>query len=304
MLKLIDNPPPWPDGARCAVCFAFDLDAESLLHLYYPEDSRRRITLSSALRYGPNVAVPRLIKVWQHFGIRQTVYVPGWCVETYPQAIEQLVEAGHEIGHHGWLHERVNSLSPSDEAKVMRAGIKAIEKVTGKRPAGYRCPSGAFSATTLDLLLDEGFAYDASLSGDDVPYLIENDRGAMIELPSDHALDDWPQYMNSRDFNHMLPIQSPAQAASVFRAEFDAAWDGGGLWSAVWHPFLSGRPARVQAMVELIEYMSAKGGVWFATMEEFGAHIRGLIDSGAWTPRRERLPFWEEPVPQIARPIL
>jgi peptidoglycan/xylan/chitin deacetylase (PgdA/CDA1 family) len=304
MVKLIDNPPKWPNGARCAVCFAFDLDAESLLHLYYPEDSRRRITLSSALRYGPNVAVPRLVRIWQHFGIRQTVYVPGWCVETYPHAIEQLAEAGHEIGHHGWLHERVNSLSPADEAKVMRAGISAIEKITGKRPAGYRCPSGAFSPATLDLLLDEGFSYDASLSGDDVPYLIENDRGSMIELPSDHALDDWPQYMNSRDFNHMLPIQSPDQATAVFRAEFDAAWSGGGLWSSVWHPFLSGRPARAQAMVELIEYMTDKGGVWFATMEEIGNHIRGLIDRGEWTPRRERLPFWEQPVAQIARPIL
>ncbi|MER9565455.1 MULTISPECIES: polysaccharide deacetylase [unclassified Mesorhizobium] len=304
MLKLIDNPPAWPNGARCAVCFAFDFDAESLLHLYYPEDSRRRITLSSTLRYGANVAVPRLVRIWQHFGIRQTVYVPGWCIETYPRAVEALVEAGHEIGHHGWLHERVNSLTPSDEAKVLRAGIKAIEAVTGKRPAGYRCPSGAFSPDTLNLLLDEGFSYDASLSGDDVPYLIESDRGAMIELPSDHALDDWPQYMNSRDFNHLLPIQSPEQAMKVFRAEFDAAWENGGLWSSVWHPFVSGRPARAQAMVDLLEYMVAKGGVWFATMEEIAAHSRGLIDRGEWSPRRERLPFWEKPVPQIARPVL
>src|SRR5450631_3619486 len=58
-LQLIDNPPPWPNGARCAVCFSFDLDAESLLHLYYPDDSKRRISLSSTLRYGARVAVPR-----------------------------------------------------------------------------------------------------------------------------------------------------------------------------------------------------------------------------------------------------
>ena len=304
MLKLIDNPPSWPNGARCAVCFAFDFDAESLLHLYYPQDSRRRITLSSALRYGPNVAIPRLVQIWKHFGIRQTVYTPGWCVETYPHAVEALVEAGHEIGHHGWLHERVNSLTATDEAKVLRAGIKAIEKVTGRRPAGYRCPSGAFSAVTLDLLLDEVFSYDASLSGDDVPYLIENDRGSMIELPSDHALDDWPQYMNSRDFNHMLPIQSPETAMKVFRAEFDAAWLHGGLWSSVWHPFVSGRPARAQAMVELLEYMNGKGQVWFATMEDIASHIRDLIERKEWSPRRERLPFWEQPVPQIAHPAL
>jgi len=303
LLKLIDNPPAWPNGARCAVCFAFDLDAESLLHLYYPEDSMRRLTLSSALRYGPRIAVPRLVKIWEHFGVKQTVYAPGWVIETYPEAIEQLVEAGHEIGHHGWLHERVNQLTPLDEAKVLKAGIAAIEKVTGRRPAGYRCPSGAFSPVTLDLLIEEGFAYDASLSGDDVPYLISGKSGSMLELPSDHALDDWPQYVNMRDFNHMLPIQSPRQAMQVFRSEFDAAWEHGGLWSSVWHPFVSGRTARAQAMVELMEYMQAKGDVWFATMQDIAKHIRGLIDSGAWSPRVENLPFWTEPVPQIARPV-
>lgn len=303
LLKLIDNPPQWPNGARCAVCFAFDLDAESLLHLYYPEDSMRRITLSSALRYGPRIAIPRLIRIWEHYGIKQTVYVPGWCVETYPEAVEQLAAAGHEIGHHGWLHERVNALDAGDEAKVLKAGIKAIERVTGKRPAGYRCPSGAFSPATLDLLIDEGFTYDASLSGDDVPYLVRGGKGALLELPSDHALDDWPQYVNMRDFNHMLPIQSPEQAMQVFRSEFDAAWANGGLWSSVWHPFVSGRPARAQAMADLIEYMQAKGNVWFATMEEIAAHVQGLIDSGEWTPREETLPFWQQPVPQIARPV-
>lgn len=303
-LRLIDMPPIWPGGARCAVCFAFDLDAESLLHLYYPDDPMRRITLSSALRYGPRIAMPRILRIWRHFGIRQTVYVPGWCVETYPDILRILADEGHEVGHHGWLHERVNTLSDEGEADVLRRGIDAIEKITGRRPAGYRCPSGAFSPRTLGLLLSEGFAYDASLAGDDVPYMIESSEGSLVELPSDHALDDWPQYVNMRDFNHMLPIQSPQQAMQVFRAEFDACWEHGGLWSSVWHPFVSGRLARAAAMVELIEYMCARGGVWFATMEEIAGHVSGLIARGEWTPRSERLPFWSEPVPQVARPML
>jgi peptidoglycan/xylan/chitin deacetylase (PgdA/CDA1 family) len=69
-----------------------------------------------------------------------------------------LADEGHEIGHHGWLHERVNALTPEGEADVLRRGIDAIiEALTGQRPVGYRCPSGAFSPQTLDLLIDEGF---------------------------------------------------------------------------------------------------------------------------------------------------
>ena len=301
-LKLIANPPPWPDGARCAVCFAFDFDAESLLHLYYPNDSRRRINLSSSLRYGARVAVPRIVDIWRHFEMRQTMYVPGWCVEAYPDAIKALVDDGHEIGHHGWLHERVNQLSSEDEEAVLLRGKEAIEKATGRPPAGYRCPSGAFSEHTLDLLIKHGFRYDASLGGDDIPYLLQSDSGSLIELPSDHALDDWPQYVNMKEFNMGQTTRSPAQAMDVFRAEFDAAWTHGGLWSSIWHPFVSGRLARAEAMVELITHMKDKGGVWFATMEEIANHIDGLITSGQWQPRAEQLPFWPEPVPQIVFP--
>jgi hypothetical protein len=88
----------------------------------------------------------------------------------------------------------------------------------------------------------------------------------------------------------------------VFRADFDAAWAHGGLWSSVWHPFVSGRLARAYAIVGLIEHMRAKGAVWFATMAEIGAHIGGLIERGEWSPMVERLPFWPTPVPQVVRP--
>lgn len=302
MLPLISNPPPWPGGARCAVCFSFDFDAESLLHLYYPNDATRRINLSSSLRYGPHVAVPRIASIWRHFGIKQTMYVPGWVVETYPDAIKMLVDDGHEIGHHGWLHERTNQISVDDERRVLEAGIAAIEKATGRPPIGYRSPSGAFSEHTLDLLIEYGFRYDTSLAGDDVPYVLEGSKGKLLELPADHPLDDWPQYVNVKEFNMGMTIQSPERAMDVFRAEFDAAWQHGGLWSSIWHPFVSGRLARAQAMVELIEYMQAKGSVWFATMEEIAAHVDGTIKRGEWSPRSERLPFWPDPVLQIAMP--
>jgi peptidoglycan-N-acetylglucosamine deacetylase len=85
----------------------------------------------------------------------------------------------------------------------------------------------------------------------------------------------------------------------VFRAEFDAAWKHGGLWVSVWHPFVSGRLARADALASLIEHMLAKGDVWFAPMREIAAHVQGLIDAGAWTPRIDRVPFWTRPVDHL-----
>jgi peptidoglycan/xylan/chitin deacetylase (PgdA/CDA1 family) len=296
---MIENPFPWPNGARCAVAFTFDMDAESLLHIYLGETAPNRIALSSMLRYGPEVAVPRIVATFERLGIRQTFFIPGWCIEQYPRAVQLIVAHGHEVAHHGYMHERPNQLSRNDERDCLRRAIDSIVKATGGRPRGYRAPSYAFSRHTLDLLLDEGFGYDASLCGHDVPYVIANDRGRLIELPSDVSLDDWTQYVCLREFNYMLPIASPARAMEVFRAEFDAAWRHGGLWIAVWHPFVSGRSSRWDAAVDLIEYMKDKGGVWFARLDEIAAHAGRCHDDGSWTARVDRLPFYTAPLPAV-----
>lgn len=298
-LSLIANPPPWPHGARCAVSFSFDMDAETLLHLYHRDTAQSRLATSSLFRYEPFVAIPRLIKIWKHFNLRQTVFIPGWAIETYPHAVEALVKAGHEIGHHGWLHERPNTLSRDAEERVLDRALSAFERIVGRRPAGYRAPAYALSDQTVDLLIDRGFSYDASLMGDDVPYILDSARGSLVEIPSDFSLDDWMQYVNLEEFSCRMPIQAPQRAMEVFQAEFDAAWAHGGLWISVWHPFVSGRLARADAIVRLIEYMMDKGDVWFAPMEEIAAHIRHLVATGAWSPRRDQVPFWKEPVDHL-----
>jgi peptidoglycan/xylan/chitin deacetylase (PgdA/CDA1 family) len=296
---MIENPIPWPNGARCAVAFTFDMDAESLLHIYLGDTAHNRIALSSMLRYGPEVAVPRIVATLARYGMRQTFFVPGWCLEQYPRAAELIQAGGHELAHHGYLHEKPNQLTLDEERNHLRRAIDSIVKATGQRPRGYRAPSYAFSRHTLDLLVDEGFEYDASLCGHDIPYVLANDRGRVIELPSDVALDDWTQYVCIRDFGYMLPIASPERGIEVFRAEFDAAWRHGGLWISVWHPFVSGRAARWDAAADLIDHMHGKGGVWFARLDEIAAHARACVADGSWTPRVDRLPFFARPLPGV-----
>lgn len=296
---MLKNPMPWPGGARCAAAFTFDMDAESLLHLYFGDTAPNRVAMSSMLRYDAEVAVPRVLEVFRRYGLRQTFFVPGWCIEAYPRAVEAVVAAGHELAHHGYMHEKINQLTPEQERECLLRGIEAIVKVSGRRPRGYRAPSWAFSRHTLGQLLDEGFEYDASLMGDDLPFLLTDGTRRLVELPSDLCLDDWTQYVCLKDFGYMLPIASPQRASEVFRAEFDAAWRHGALWIAVWHPFVSGRLSRVEAMAELIEHMQARGGVWLAPLEEIAAHVRKVVADGAWTPRVDRLPYHERPVPGV-----
>ena len=102
---MISNPVPWPNGARCACVISFDMDADSLIHIARPKDSHDRLYPISMGRYGPTVAVPRILETYRRLGIKQSFFVPGWCIETYPDSVEAILKGGHEIGHHGYLHE-------------------------------------------------------------------------------------------------------------------------------------------------------------------------------------------------------
>jgi peptidoglycan/xylan/chitin deacetylase (PgdA/CDA1 family) len=286
---MIENPVPWPNGAKCAVAITFDIDTDSFLHLEYGERVPDMVCTTSWLRYD-EIAVPRILKMYRDFGLRQTFFYPAWCMEAYPHLVEMILKDGHEIAHHGYLHENPNQLTKEDEVYWIQRSISTIERMTGQRPRGFRAPVYNFSRHTADILVQEGFLYDATLMGDDVPHVIETDAGQLLELPSHWALDDWPPYVHNIELEYTMTIRSPDEAMAVYLSEFEAMYRHGGLWIAVWHPWVSGRLARCDRIAEMIVYMQSKGDVWFATMEEIAQHTATCIKARAFKPRVVKLP--------------
>lgn len=293
---MILNPIPWPNVAKCAACVTFDMDADSLVHIGHPTDGHSRVSAISMLQYGPKVAIPRIVESYRQLGIRQTFFIPAWCIETYPEAVEAILNGGHEIAHHGFLHEHPRELTDEAEAHWLDRGIEVIARATGQRPRGWRAPLYNFSHRSADLLAERGFSYDASLMGDDQPYLLESGKGRLVELPSHWGMDDWPQYVQSMDLDYMMPIRAPEQGLLPFAQELEAARVHGGLWVPVVHPFATGRLARWHAWHRFLETAVARGDVWFAPMEEIAAHVQHLVATGGWTPRIDRLPYYAAPV--------
>ena len=295
---MILNPPSWPGGARCALAITFDVDSDSALHYTHPRDAHRRLNAQSWLRYD-QVAIPRIVSMFNDLGLRQTFFMPGWCIERYPQIASAIVDGGQELAIHGYLHELAHEIPPELEEELLARTFAAAERAAGKPPVGWRAPLYSFSDASPQLLAQAGLLYDSSLMGDDIPYLLETPAGELIELPIQTAADDWAQYAHSYDYDFLLPIQPPSKALEVFEAEIDAAIDFGGMWIAVWHPFVSGPPARLRRVRSLLEALLDRGDVWIASLEEIARHVRSLEQAGAWTPRREQVPYYTEPVPEL-----
>lgn len=291
---MIANPIPWPNGAKVACAITFDMDADSLIHIEKGATGANYLSTISMLRYGPDVAIPRILEGYRRFGLKQTFFIPAWCIEQHPKAVEAIVEGGHEVGFHGYIHEAPNALPPEEELYWMQRSIDVITRFTGQRPRGNRSPLYNMSAQTPGLLAAEGFLYDSSLMGDDIPYILAPPEGEVMELPVSWATDDWPPYVHSIDLNYMFQVMAPDRAMEVFMAEFHAMRRaGGGLWIGVWHPFVSGRLSRWQRIEQMIEEMQATGEVWFATLEEIARHCRSQHDAGKVSLRRQPLPYYD-----------
>ena len=212
--------------------------------------------------------------------------------------MDAILEGGHEIAAHGYLHENPNDESRDRQEYWLDRQIDVIERMTGQAPRGWRAPLYNASKHSPTLLAERGMLYDASLMGDDVPYVLTTPKGEVICLPSHWGMDDWPHYMHSLDFHYTMTIKSPDEAMLVFDSEFEAMYENGGMLITVWHPFVSGRLARMRRVAAWIEALQKRGGVWFATMDEIARHVRTCIDDGSWTPRVEQMPYYDGRIPE------
>jgi peptidoglycan-N-acetylglucosamine deacetylase len=270
----------WPPEIRAAACFTFDVDAESPILFDHPE-AVGWLDVMSHQAYGPRTGVPRILRLLDRQAIRATFFVPGYSAERSPDVVRSIRDAGHEIAHHGYLHEGARSApdEATEERRLLR-GLEALDSVTGVRPIGYRAPNWELSYRMPALLAKHGFRYDSGLMDADHPYRVassaEPGAASIVELPAHWGLDDWEPYNYLPGITGSGVIASPADVIARWTLELEALVDEGGLFMLTNHPFVSGRASRAAGLERLIQRAREIPGLWIATAEEIAAHVGTL----------------------------
>ena len=278
-----DPVPPgftWPPGYRAAACFTFDVDAESPILFDHPE-AAGWLDVMSHQAYGPRTGVPRILRILDRQGIKATFFVPGYTAERWPDIVRSIRDAGHEIAHHGYLHEGARSATgPEEEERRLVRGLEALDAVAGIRPVGYRGPNWELSYDTPAMLVRHGFRYDTGLMDADHPYhlAVSPEPGAptIVELPAHWGLDDWEPYNYLPGITGSGVISSPADVVARWTLELEALVEEAGLFMLTNHPFVSGRASRAAALEQLIARAKSIDGVWVATAAEIASWTASL----------------------------
>jgi peptidoglycan-N-acetylglucosamine deacetylase len=277
---------------RLSVCLTFDFDA---LSPWVLEMADGNVAALSRGEFGA-VAVPRILDLLERHGIEGTFFVPGHTALAYPELVRRIRDAGHELGHHGFVHEGLSKLEPAKEREFMQRGLDALKQVAGVRPAGYRAPSVDVSVNTVDILLEQGFLYDASFSGSDFEpyYLRRGDRfptdaeyvfGESVDLvgiPFSWGMSDF-QYF---EFVPGITVRqdTPSAVYEIWHAELEWAHANvpGGVYDLTMHPQAIGRGHRLVMLERLIQAAKALDGVAFERLGDYAARWRADHPLDEW----------------------
>jgi len=274
------------------VAFGVDVDAVAgMLGSYGGEDSP--CDISRGLFSG-EVGGPRLIRLFEKYGLPATWFVPGHSIETFPELTQMIVDAGHEIGVHGYSHENPIAMTREQETAILDRSIELIEKVSGRRPTGYVAPWWEFSPVTNEILLERGIKYDHSLMHRDFePYyvrvgdswkkidytkdaqtwmepLVRGEETDLVEIPANWYLDDLPPMMFIKAAPNSHGFVNPRDIEQMWRDQFD--WVYREMDEAVFtmtiHPDVSGRPQVLLMLERLIEHINSHEGVRWQTFDQ------------------------------------
>lgn len=245
--------------------------------------------------FAGEVGVPRLLQLFQRRDLPVSWFWPGHSIETFPEQFDAVVEAGHEIGVHGYSHENPIAMTRQQETEILDYCTELIEKRSGTKPVGYVAPWWEFSKVTNEILLDRGFLYDHSLMHDDhTPYYVRKgdtwtkidydadsahawmkplERGEetdLIEIPASWYLDDLPPMMFIKSSPNSHGFVSPRDIEQLWKDQFD--WVHREMDYAVFpitiHPDVSGRPQNLLMLERLLDHIQDHDGVEFAYMKD------------------------------------
>ena len=258
-----------------------------------PSDIQRGI-------FATEVGVPRLLNLFKKFNLQTSFFIPGHTIETFPKEMDLIVEAGHEIGAHGYLHENPVAMTKTQEEDVLVKSIELIENLCGKKPTGYVAPWWEMSNSTAGLLLKHGFSYDHSQSyrdfqpfyarvGDEwnvIDYtasakdwmkpLKHGQEIDLVDIGANWYVDDLPPMMFMKKVPNSHGFVSPRDIEQMWKDQFD--WVYREMDYAVFaftiHPDVSGRPQVLLMLERVIEYISRHPGCEWLTFDAIANDFR------------------------------
>lgn len=269
------EPIAWPNNARLAmniqVSFetwppelgtAGSLQREPSRKIPPSAPFQKDLRVITDRQFGERVGVFRLLDAFQTCQVPSTFFINGVTAHLFPEIAREIKQAGHEIAAETYLHDYSFMKTPEQDQADIRKSVQAIEEVVGERPLGYVSTGKLPTDDTPRILAEEGFVYWLDPCNEEMPYTLEVAGKELVVLP--HVIDVG-DYSTVGDHSRTI-----RQALETWKDAFNWLYRQGeknpGRLTIIFHPFLAGRPYRMECIEEFLEYARRFDGVWWCRM--------------------------------------
>jgi allantoinase len=271
----------WPNGAKIALWispaaqwFPLDMTSKPFLApggLTMPFPDLRHYTNRD---YGNRVGIYRVLQVLKDYGLPASFALNGMIAERYPQLVEDVAAAGHEIIAHGldMGHLHHSGLSSQEEEALVTRTLQSLRDVSGLPIVGWLSPGRAQSFSTPEILARHGVRYACDWANDDLPYVMRTDEGPIYAMPYAYETDDRVVMLELHQTEESWVAQIKDRFDVLYR---EAERFGGRVLSLPLHAWVSGAPYRISYVREALDYILKHSGVWAST----GVEILDLFEA-------------------------
>jgi putative urate catabolism protein len=285
--------PRWPGGARIAVQFVLNfeegaencvLDGDPASEVFLSEIINahafpmRHMSMESLYEYGSRAGIWRVLRAFERQRLPLTVFAVAVAIQRHPEAAAAFRELGHEIACHGLRWISYQQVAEATERAHMVQAVAILEETFGAAPLGWY--TGRDSPQTRRLVVEHGgFLYDSDSYADDLPYwsLVSTGNGPLVvpHLVIPYALDT-----NDMRFATTQGFNSGSQFFDYLKAAFDTLYregdpdglDAPKMLSIGLHCRLAGRPGRIAALEQFLDYVLRHEHVWICRRIDIARH--------------------------------
>jgi polysaccharide deacetylase family sporulation protein PdaB len=125
--------------------------------VYSVPTDEKIVALTFDISWGDKRAEP-IIEILKEKGVREaTFFLSSPWVQSHPEIVKKIMDAGFEIGSHGHKHDFYTKLNDDEIRSQIRTAESIIASVTGKRPRLIRMPNGDFDKRVLRIANELGY---------------------------------------------------------------------------------------------------------------------------------------------------
>jgi peptidoglycan/xylan/chitin deacetylase (PgdA/CDA1 family) len=256
----------WPSGARIAVvvtCLLENWSGDkgppfSVQTTALKPGTHDRAAMTWG-QYGGRNGVWRLLKILNENKAPSTFCANARSMELAPQAVDWILQSGHEIAAHSYTQDALMAyLSPDEERSMIEKCIRVFEKMTGAPPKGWISPVLAPTALTEEFIAEAGFLWYGDYNNIDLPCCVETKKGTLVALPHSDFADHRVLRLNTRDWY------------DVYKDTFDYLYanESTSFLNITVHCHFGGRPLMAAQVDRILKYIRGFPRAWIVRHDD------------------------------------